>query len=89
MAAYRLLWDGLGDVPVFDDFAVGIEAENIHHRLAAVIRRALAVHMDDHQISLGDDALDGGARLRMFLEIRRKRIDERLAAVGNTRIVLV
>ena len=24
----------------------------------------------------------------MFLEIRRKRIDERLAAVGNTRIVL-
>ena len=88
MAAYRLLRNRLGDVPMFDDFAVGIEAENIDHRLAAVIRRALAVHMDDHQIALGDDALDGGARLRMFLEIRRKRIDERLAAVGNTRIVL-
>ena len=74
---------------MLNDFAVLIQAEDVDDRFAAIVRCGLAVDVNDDQIPFGDDALDGGARLRMFLEIRRKRIDERLAAVGNTRIVLV
>ena len=88
MAAFGFFRHGLGDVPVLNDFAVVVEAEDVNHRFAAFLRGVLAVDVDDDQIALRHDALDVGVRLRVLLEEGAEGINERLAAVGNTRIVL-
>ena len=41
---------------MFDDFAVVIEAEDVHHRLAFIVRRGPAEHMQHRQIAFGDAA---------------------------------
>ena len=73
---------------MFDDFAVLIQAEDVDDRFAAFFRRELAVDVDDNEVAFRHDALDVGARLRVFFEERRKGINECLAAVGHARIVL-
>ena len=88
MSARRFFRYGLGDVPVFDDFAVLVEAEDVDDRFAALVRGVLAVDVDDNEVAFRHDALDVGARLRVFFEERRKGINECLAAVGHARIVL-
>ena len=88
MPARRFFRHGLGDVPVFDDFPVFVQAEDVDDRFAAIVRRGLAVDVNDDQIPFGDDTLDVGARLRVFFEERREGVDECLAAVGDAGIVL-
>ena len=88
MAAFGFFRHGLGDVPVLNDFAVVVEAEDVNHRFAAFLRGVLAVDVDDDQIVLRHDALDVGVRLRVLLEEGAEGINERLAAVGHARIVL-
>ena len=88
MAAHGFFRHGLGDVPMFDDFAVLIQAEDVDDRFAAFFRRELAVDVDDNEVAFRHDVLDVGARLRVFFEERRKGINECLAAVGHARIVL-
>ena len=78
----------LDDVLMFDDFALVIEAEDVHHRLALVIRRGLAEHMRHHQIPFGNHALHFRPRLRMFFQERGEGSDKRRAAIGHGQIVL-
>jgi len=81
MPAHGFFRHGLGDVPVFDDFAVLIQAEDVDDRFAAFVRRELAVDVDDDEVVFGNDALDVRVRLRVFFEERREGVDECLAAV--------
>ena len=50
--------DRLGDVPVFDDLAGIIKAEDIHYRTFAFCRKG--PDMGNHQIALGDSTDDFG-----------------------------
>ena len=88
MAAFGFFRHGLGDVPVLNDFAVVVEAEDVNHRFAALVRGVLAVDVDDNEVAFRHDALDVGVRLRVLLEEGAEGINERLAAVGHARIVL-
>ena len=88
MSAHGFFRHGLGDVPVFDDFAVLVEAEDVDDRFAALVRGVLAVDVDDNEGAFRHDALDVGVRLRVLLEEGTEGINKRLAAVGHARSVL-
>ena len=88
MPAHGFFRHGLGDVPVFDDFPVFVQAEDVDDRFAAFVRRELAVDVDDDEVVSGNDALDVRVRLRVFFEERREDVDECLAAVGDAGVVL-
>ena len=81
MPARRFFRHGLGDVPVFEDFPVFVQTEDVDDRFAAFVRRELAVDVDDDEVVFGNDALDVRVRLRVFFEERREGVDECLAAV--------
>lgn len=57
---------GLNHVPMFDDFTVAVEAENIDDRFAPVLGGGLAEDMHEHQIAFRCDAFHFGARAGMF-----------------------
>ena len=67
---------------MFNDFAVAVDAENIHQRGAAVLRIILAEHMQRHQIALGYHLFDLTAPLRVGLQNFGKGIDKRLRAIA-------
>lgn len=56
----------LNHVPMFDDFTVTIEAENIDDRFAPVLGGVLAEDMHEHQIAFRRDAFHFGARAGIF-----------------------
>src|SRR5215218_4727139 len=84
----RRLGDGLDHVPVLDDLAPAVQAEDVGHRRAAVLRRGRDVAVGDDEVALADHALDVDVQLR---ELRREaldEVDEGLEAVGRLRVVL-
>ena len=88
MSADGFFGYGLNHVPMFDDFAVAVEAENIDYCLATVLGGGLAEDVHEHQIAFRCNAFHFGARARIFFQERSKGIDKGLSAVGNGRIVL-
>ena len=78
----------LNHVPMFDDFTVAVEAENIDDRFAPVLGGGLAEDMHEHQIAFRRDAFHFGARAGIFFQERSESVNKSLSAVGNARIVL-
>ena len=78
----------LDHIPMLHNFAFVIKSENIHHRLARVFGRQLAMHVQRHQIAISNHAFYAGARLRILFQKRRKGINKRLPAIGNCWVVL-
>lgn len=78
----------LNHVPMFDDFTVAVEAENIDDRFAPVLGRGLAEDVHEHQIAFRRDAFHFGARAGIFFQERSEGVDKGLSAIGNGRIVL-
>ena len=56
----------LNHVPMFDDFTVTIEAENIDDRFAPVLGGGLAEDVHEHQIAFRRDTFHFGARAGIF-----------------------
>ena len=56
----------LNHVPMFDDFTVAVEAENIDDRFAPVLGGGLAEDMHEHQIAFRRNAFHCGARAGIF-----------------------
>ena len=78
----------LNHVPMFDDFTVAVEAENIDNRFAPVLGGGLAEDMHEHQIVFRRDTFHFGARAGIFFQERSESVNKSLSAVGNARIVL-
>ena len=57
---------GLNHVPMFDDFTVAVEAENIDDRFAPGLGGDSAEDVHEHQIAFGCDAFHFGTRAGMF-----------------------
>lgn len=88
MSAHCFFRYGLNHVPMFDDFPVAVEAENIDDRFAPVLGRGLAEDVHEHQIVFRRDTFHFGARAGIFFQERSESVDKGLSAVGNGRIVL-
>ena len=82
-----LIGHDLQDVPVFDDFALSIEAEDVHSGPDVITGPILAA-MKDHVVAFGDYVFEfhelAGVIACGFLEIS----DEAFLAVGDAGIVL-
>ena len=57
---------GLNHVPMFDDFTVAVETENIDDRFSPVLGGGLAEDMHEHQIAFRRDTFHFGARAGIF-----------------------
>ncbi|CAM5250732.1 NAD(P)-binding domain-containing protein OS=Streptomyces tendae OX=1932 GN=GUR47_18335 PE=4 SV=1 [Streptomyces tendae] len=78
--------DDLEDVPVFNDLAVGVEAEDVDARVLLVGPGLVAVQDDVVAVGEGTPVFDALARILggHALEV----VDERLLAVADVRVVL-
>src|SRR5712691_4791642 len=79
------------DIPVLDDLAVGVEAEDVN-ALAAQrpVRRHSAgeLRVRDHEVAVGEDAPDVDVRVGERGREARNELDEGVEAVGRERVVL-
>ena len=88
MSADGFFGYGLNHIPMFDDFAVVVEAENIDYCFATVLGGGLAEDVHEYQISFRRNAFHFGAQAGMFFQEWSEGVDKGLSAVGNGWIVL-
>lgn len=88
MSADGFFGYGLNHIPMFDDFAVAVEAENIDYCFATVLGGGLAEDVHEYQISFRRNAFHFGTRTGIFFQEWSEGVDKGLSSVGNGRIVL-
>jgi hypothetical protein len=82
-----VVWDDLKHVPVLDDLAVAVEAEDVDARVILVAGPVL-VAVEDRKVALGYSALELDPLCGVLGGHALEVVDEGLLAVRDVRVVL-
>src|SRR6267142_3751819 len=89
VAVSRGIWHNLQHVPVLDDFAIVIQAKNIHTRPVSVfVGRPLLMAMQNHVVAFGENSFEVHMLARVLLRHPLEVRNEGFLAIRDVRIVL-